>query len=92
MRLLPLHVESGVLQVRVVLVRPKPVDVVVCHSFAEHIACGSSALLDGVLPMFDPDPAVEARMLTCLPRVAMIQISLERQRDSSASRRQRFVH
>ena len=51
--------ESRVLQVRVVLVRPEPVDFVIRHMLAEHVAGGSSALFDGVLPMFDSDLAVE---------------------------------
>ena len=55
--------ESGVLQIRVVLVRPEPVDLVVRDAPAEHVARGSSALLDGVLPMLHSDPAIEDRVI-----------------------------
>src|SRR4029079_942868 len=49
--LLPLDVESGVLQVRVVLVGPEPMDLVVRDALAEHVTCRRRALLVGVLPI-----------------------------------------
>src|SRR6185436_5201747 len=61
--LLPLRVESGVLQVRVLLVRPEPVDVVVRDALAEHITGGGGALLDGVLPVFHQNLAIEDRVI-----------------------------
>ena len=32
-------------------------------ALAEHVACGSGALLDGVLPMFHSDSAIEDRVI-----------------------------
>jgi hypothetical protein len=61
--LVPLRVESGVLQVRVVLVRPEPMDLVVRDALAKHVARGSGALLDSVLPVLHSDVATDDGMI-----------------------------
>src|SRR6185503_1427914 len=43
--LLPRRVESGVLEVRIVLIGPEPVNLIVRDLFAKHVARGSGALL-----------------------------------------------
>src|SRR5687768_1842465 len=57
--LVPLRVVTRVLQVRVVLVRPEPVDLIVRDSPAEHVARGSGALLDRVMPVLHADLPLE---------------------------------
>src|SRR4029079_14874772 len=58
-QLVPPGMESGILQVRIVLIRPEPGNLVVAHALAKHVARGSGALLDGVLPMLDADVPTE---------------------------------
>ena len=51
--------ESGVLEVDVVLIRPEPVDRVVRVSFAEHAPGGGRTLLHRVLPVLDSHSFLE---------------------------------
>ena len=94
--LLPFRVKSGVLQVRVVLVRPEPVDLVVRDVLAEHVACSSGALLDGVLPMFHSDPAIEDRVIvirdvTCGVHAADVRLAVPRRRPRRCPRESRCL-
>src|SRR5688572_19129723 len=50
-QLFPFRVKTSVLEIRIVLVRPEPVNRVVRHILPQHVARGSSALLDGVVPV-----------------------------------------
>src|SRR5688500_10383671 len=54
--------ESGVLQVHVVLIRPEPRHLVVPTSVADHAARRRGALPHRVLPVFDTHPPPEYRM------------------------------
>jgi len=61
--LLPFRVKSSVLQVRVVLVRPESVHLVVRDALAEHVACGSGALRNGVVPVLHSHLPIEDWMI-----------------------------
>src|SRR5206468_3473999 len=61
--LVPWPVEAGVLDVVLVLVRPEPVDVFVGSTLAQHAASRRLPLLEGVLPVLDPDVAAGGRVI-----------------------------
>ena len=61
--LFPFGVEPHVLQVRIVLIRPEPVNLVVRDALAKHVARGCGALFDGVLPVLYPNVATEDRVM-----------------------------
>jgi hypothetical protein len=72
-------------EVRVVLISPEPLDLVVHDALAQHIAGGSSAFLDGVLPMFHSDPTIENRVVryvTCGVNAVDVRLAVFNYEDS----------